>query len=590
MQRNRSRKALSVVLLAALLLASYLCLFRTATVQASENRIFSCSTVDGDVNSNSNDYTVVHDASSGSVHATSSVFWVGQFIETFYSVYRGYLFFDLSAVPESATIESAILSVYVNTDASITNFNLTIQNGQPTYPHNPLQSGDYYYARYSGDGGSRSTSTIGGAGYWNITLSATGLTWLSSGAVKLCLRASTDINDVAPSDYELLILASAEAGSSYAAKLYVTYSSAGATYLIHGPYLEDGTVYNGIVNVTLHKPYSEISTYVLNGTSGAEDNETISLDQPALFFSWNITAYNFTRTYYLLGDSFEEIWINIPSTEEAATYYAFTITDFYGMTNPFLQTTINVDGVERVVESRDISTTSVVTFLFTQWHTYGLKFICDEGTYTQQFLAESVFANNIQVLSGAFPIADIALGLDAWCNRTSGTNIEVYYADNNEATISLYMEITHRSGTTDILDYSSTTTGSSQSLTWTDAAAKLDYDVYLEALRSDNTYIWHLQAASLTANTNPFAGLLETLGTWPTGFNPAQIPAATIIVAVLAIFSVYSATVGIVLALIIAGVLSVLGFFVVGVTNLAFAAFVAILAHLGESKKTEREV
>ena len=94
----------------------------------------------------------------------------------------------------------------------------------------------------------------------------------------------------------------------------------------------------------------------------------------------------------------------------------------------------------------------------------------------------------------------------------------------------------------------------------------------------------------MSTSSNPFGGLISALGTFPTGFNADQIPAAIIIVGVLAIFSVYSSTAGIALSIIVAGVLGVLGFFVISATNLVFAGFVAIMAHIGESKKTEREV
>jgi len=392
---------------------------------------------------------------------------------------------------------------------------------------------------------------------------------------------------------------SRDSGEAYAPKLYVTYTVSegggepepgAVTYIVHGPFNEDGTVYNGYVTVKLHKPYEVLASYVLDGTGGVEDNETIVLDQPASFFSWNVTSYNYSRSYYLLGDSFEELWVFIPSTEEPAYNYLFTITDFYGMIDPYLQTTINVEGAQRIVERRSLATTDSVTFLLTQWHRYGLTFVCDQGTYSQEFLAESVFSNNLVVLAGAFPVANVSIGIAATAVRTSDSTITVTYADSNEMTISLYMEISHRSGGTDILDYSSTTTGSSQTLTWTDAVAEWDYDVYLEAYRSDNTYIWNLPVPSLSTSSNPFGGLISALGTFPTGFNADQIPAAIIIVGVLAIFSVYSSTAGIALSIIVAGVLGVLGFFVISATNLVFAGFVAIMAHIGESKKTEREV
>lgn len=588
-------KKISAFLLVFLLCFSIAAIFlRVSNVKAtftSYTTTFNGSVSDGYIYQDGFAYGTVRALSSGTANSAGFTLFCGQNntgggVE----IWRAYLYFDTSSIPSQAVIDNATLSLYVDADNSDTDFNVTIQNGQPTYPHNPLVGGDYYYNWYSGAGGSRNTSdALSASAYWNITLSDDGLDWIEADTTtKLCLRSQEDIDASAPLDSEEVDFSSIEGG--HAPILYVSYTVSSVTYIIHGPYLEDGTVYDGYVNVTLHDYYGVSTTYVLNGTGGTEDSETIYLDQPALYFSWNVTAYNFTRSYYLLGETYEDIYIYVPSSEEAATYYTFIVTDYYGMTNPYLQTTIIVDGTTRVVESRSLETSSYITFLFTQWHNYGLRFVCEEGTYTQDFLAETVTTNSLTILSNAFPTTNVTLGLSAWCNRTSDNDIAVYYADSKETTYWLYMEITHRNGLTDILDYSSNTTGSSQSLTWTDAEADRDYNIYLEASRSDATYTWHLTAPSLSTTSNPFDGLISAIGTWPKGFNADQIPAIIIIVACLAIFSVYSATTGIILSLIVAGILGVLGYFEMSVTNLIFAGFVAVLAHLGESKKSEREL
>jgi hypothetical protein len=123
-------------------------------------------------------------------------------------VFRPALIFPTGdMIPSGATITSAKLWFYPGS-ATLTGlgaFDLVIQNGQPTYPHDPVVSGDYNKANYSGDGGSISSAAIV-VGAWNcITLNAAGLSWINAGAgnvTKLVCRTSHDIAGVGPtSDY-----------------------------------------------------------------------------------------------------------------------------------------------------------------------------------------------------------------------------------------------------------------------------------------------------------------------------------------------------------------------------------------------------
>lgn len=558
----------------------------------------SCSNSDGSLYMEGINYAGVRSDITGIGSSTSNYLEIGQaFNSPIYGVKRSFVYFDTSTIPATATINNVTLSLYVYSDASTTDFNVTIQSGQPTYPHNPLQGSDFYYARYSGNGGNRSTGDgLSEGSYWNITLNADGLDFINvGGETKFCLRASRDINGDTPAGEERVIFYSANAGSNYTPKLYISYTVLGDdsfTYVIHGPYWDNGTLYNGTVYVNFFAGGSLYNTYTLTSTGLAEDNETITIGYEGDFFRWNITeSGNETRSYYLLGENFEELWIRIPNTAESAYYYyTFTITDFYGMTNPYIQFSKNIGGTNYIIETRSLATVGIVTVYLEQWETYTITFLCDQGSYSQGWMAESMFTVSLQVLAGSFPIDDAGIGIAAWCNRTADTTVTVYYTDSEEATVWLYMEISHRSGSIDILDYTSNTTGYIQTLTWTDAEADRDYDIYLQAYTGEVYYEFNLVASSISSEGNPFSGLFNALGTWPDGFDADQLPAAIIIILVLAIFSVYSHTIGIVLSLIIAVILGILGFFTITASSVVFAGFVAVMAHLGESKKMEREV
>jgi len=103
------------------------------------------------------------------------------------------------------------LSLYGESDYSTLDFDLVIQDGQPTYPHDPLEMGDYNMANYSGDGGSINTSTWVTDDYNTITI--TELDWIQKGdgaVTKLALRSSKDIDDIEPDDESAVTFWSAD--------------------------------------------------------------------------------------------------------------------------------------------------------------------------------------------------------------------------------------------------------------------------------------------------------------------------------------------------------------------------------------------
>jgi hypothetical protein len=173
-------------------------------------------------------YSTVQSASSGTVDSSSIYITIGQKrgVGPTYYVYRGFVLFNTSALPSNAYLDDATLSLYKKDDYSATDFDITIQNGQPTYPHNPMQTGDYYRGYYSGNGGSLNTSRFT-SGYNAIPLN--NLSWINTtGVTKLCLRSSRDINGNAPTGNEYINVYSSNAfepggGITYKPKLVITY-------------------------------------------------------------------------------------------------------------------------------------------------------------------------------------------------------------------------------------------------------------------------------------------------------------------------------------------------------------------------------
>ena len=88
-------------------------------------------------------YAASRTAASGNYRSiadsTTDFLQIGQAYQsgpTDYGLCRAFLFFDTSSITANAIIDSAILSIYGYYDQTDTDFNVVVQNGQPTYPSN----------------------------------------------------------------------------------------------------------------------------------------------------------------------------------------------------------------------------------------------------------------------------------------------------------------------------------------------------------------------------------------------------------------------------------------------------------------------
>jgi len=169
---------------------------------------------DGYIYASAPTYLEAHDASSGTINNNMYQLSIGQQyfdnivfdrprpILDSYSIYRGFIYFDTSSIPAEATITSVSLKLITFRDYSNTDFDIIVINGQPTYPHKPLQSNDYAISHYSGNGGSWNTANYPGTGQEiTIALNSNGKSWIQKGAgaeTKFALLSSRDINGNIP--------------------------------------------------------------------------------------------------------------------------------------------------------------------------------------------------------------------------------------------------------------------------------------------------------------------------------------------------------------------------------------------------------
>ncbi len=214
------KKILSVLLIVIILIANLLVFATPAFAMTS----FIVSASDGWLQYSDVTYNTAWVAtSSGAVTDTDITSTVGQ--NAIYNIRRAYLYFDTSSIPDGVTITAATLKLYGSSNFSVTDFDITIQNGQPTYPHDPLINTDYNKSLYSSSGGTLNTSGFTTSGYNSITLDATGISWINkTGTTKFCLRSSRDIAGTTPAGNEYVNFYTYEKGVGYYPKLEVTWT------------------------------------------------------------------------------------------------------------------------------------------------------------------------------------------------------------------------------------------------------------------------------------------------------------------------------------------------------------------------------
>lgn len=474
------------------------------------NKTFASSTSDGYAYSSSATYNTAWTATTGTVSASATTLNIGQSLYiSDYTIHRGFLFFDTSSLPDGATVTAASLCLYVVTDYSVANFNVTVQSGMPTYPNDPLATSDYNKAYYSGCGGSKDTSTITSTGaYWNITMNSTGMAWVSkTGSTKLCLRDYNDTTGVAPTGDQYIIIDTRNAGRYFAPLLVLTYTVT-ATYLyeLRGPYTDAPTeIYNGTLDITVFYDANNSETKLLDGSYNVEDISVIGSSVKPLAITYNISSTgNYSRTIYIANEG-QQIYIFTPSADTPTYLYTFNVIDMQGITNGYLESRIYYNGSYRTVERHEIGTLGDVP-LYMQWAcTYDLQITCDQGTLSLgAFTALGVSSANIAVPYGSFPSSIVGSNATVSVLRMNSTWVQMNYTDSASLTDWVYMVITHTLDGSTVTDYSTNATSIPVQVNWYSAEAITDYNVTVTYLYNGTQYTYTYTCAAPLGLENPW--------------------------------------------------------------------------------------
>lgn len=386
-------------------------------------------------------------------------------------------------------------------------------------------------------------------------------------------------------------------------------------YYLQGPFWMNGSI-AGSNTVVCHLLWANFTATTETLVSTGTGYTILSLTSNVLLYqmTWNASsAQNYTALIDFNGyvpnpySGIEFINIYIPDPTLPSFQYTFSVTDFYGMKNAYLRMSINnATGTDSGINQEvSLDSAGVPTFVMTQYYTYTLTFVCDQGSYSQLFTAENTLANTLVVLAGSFPQANVT-SPTATVERINATLIGIDYVDPSNSTSALSILITHLSGMDTINDYSNSIASNATTILWNAASSGISYNVNVSATISGVQYVWAL-IADESIGTNPFLGAFDWLGVntqtlphvqtgWPAGMTSAQIAeiaGACIVMLFLCIGSFRSAGACCMLSWIIFGILLYMGWMGVitpyTIPEFAFSGFIGILIMLDEAKQTARE-
>jgi len=576
-----------------------------AVIPITVTKTFSSLSYDGMLYYEDENYATAYnsDVAEGIKNTTTSE-GIGQFPKPvgpgLYNIYRTFLFFDTNIIPDDATLLNATLSLYVTNNYSDTDFNVTLQHGwyiqnpnQPPNmlnPHIPLIAEDYsrtnYYSFSSHS--SKNTSTITGLGYWNIPITGIDvINILTEGITKLCLRSNREINGIVPTGNEYIKIYFCEQGVAYAPKLYVTYETEGYRYVVHGPYYENGAVAPTIANVTLYSKTENPYSFILNGTSGMADNVTLDVEQAGWYFQWNATAGH-TRSYYLSSVSFDEFWVYVCNPTKTYATYTIAFLDLAGVLKsmPYVSVERYING-SKIIEKQKTDVEKKVTFYLEAYTAYTLVLGDTSTTYT---FGDVIFADSLSIAltikAVDFPKATLFTYkyVRVYGERVLGTpygNITITYQDILNMTNSVVVAINYKNGTN---VYNTTLTTNSFVHTWSSALNNTDYAVVLTINHQQyGVYLWK-QYFPRGMSAMPWG--MDWFGHLP--FNTAYLLPALIIIFAGACFSVVNAPMGAFVMVIMAIILSYLGWLPIPASILVTAfTFTIIMALIYAKRKIQ---
>ena len=250
-----------------------------------------------------------------------------------YHLYRSYIYFNTSSLPDNAILESGNLGLYGTSDYSTTDFSIVIQyNVTKARPTKPIVTADYNHVYYEGDLGSISTSGWqSGFPYTRniIVLNSSGLDSVNKeGISKYCLRSDRDINYNHPTGNEYVTYFNGRfTGTSYDPKLIINYTTPSTWWDDDWSYRKNLTINNSYVDSNLTNfpvlVYLSSDSNLSNNAQSDGDDIVFADSTHSIKYNHEIELYNNT-TGKLVA------WVNVTSlssTEDTVLYMYYGNSD-----------------------------------------------------------------------------------------------------------------------------------------------------------------------------------------------------------------------------------------------------------------------
>jgi hypothetical protein len=357
-------------------------------------------------------------------------------------------------------------------------------------------------------------------------------------------------------------------------------------YILNGGYSELGFP-DGTVNITCYRSDQSPFNFLLSH----QYNLSVT-SRPISFVFHLVAGTNETRNYYLMAD-YETIYVFVPS-QPYYTYF-FTVIDYVGIKYGYLESLLNINGTDRVIERWTLSTLNDLPFTMSWGTAYKLRLICNLGTYYYpSFVAGATTTQRLTITSDMFPsVGTNRAGFTVTAERKNATWVQVSYFDSNSTTTWVYTAI-YELGTNNIM-YSTNLTTNSVVLNWYDGDIYMNYWVYVVSLSTKSGYnYWYLSCPYQMPAQNPWSQLDTAMGTIELSngiqIYPSQLLGLAILMCFFLAFSEKNIPIGLGVGVIVAAILTYIGWLQLSWTFITSALAIAIIIGLAITKDRTPEV
>ena len=244
------------------------------------------------------------------------------------------------------------------------------------------------------------------------------------------------------------------------------------SYVIHGPFTENGLAYNGLINVTVS--FQDQSPVTFSLSNGGSYVFTSQHQASALY--WNLTSdYTHSRQISFGSDYSDEVYLYVGSASDILASYSVGVTDFAGLTNATAETDKNVLGINQIVERQNLDVVNAMSFYLVMYSQYSLKVVSDQGTFSWSLSADSTATKNYVITKDMVTSVNTASNVTATATRLNGTAANVYFNDPSYLTVSVTSRIYIVNMTGQYLFYTQTDAGYMQNFTVNNLAASTNY-------------------------------------------------------------------------------------------------------------------